>query len=83
MRIRTGYILTGAGLIYISTAFIIPFPTEVLSVFIAQVFFGELSVINLGKATILLYVIGLLTLITGLYLIHESKQEVKLKNIKE
>ena len=83
MRIRTGYILTGASLVYISTAFIIPFPTEVLSVFIAQVFFGELSVINLGKATILLYVIGLLTLIIGLYLIHESKQEIKLKNIEE
>lgn len=83
MKSRTGYIITGASLIYISTAFIIPFPTEVLSVFIAQVFFGELSIINLGKATILLYVIGLLTLIFGLYLIHESKQEVKIKNIRE
>ena len=79
MKSRTGYILTGVSLIYISTAFIIPFPTEILSVFIAQIFFGELSINNLGKATILLYIIGISTFIIGLHLIQKSKQEIKFK----
>ena len=71
--------ILGVAFMYIASAFVIPFPTEFLTLGIASILPGGITVENMKNAFILEWIAGILLLILGYTLYKMSSDEVALK----
>lgn len=71
--------ILGVSFMYIASAFVIPFPTEFLTLGIASILPGGTTVENIKNAFLLEWIAGILLLILGYTLYKMSSDEVTLK----
>lgn len=71
--------ILGVAFMYIATAFIIPFPTEFLTLAIASILPGGITVINMKYAFVFEWIVGVILLGLGYVLYTMSPDEVALK----
>lgn len=75
--------IVGAILVYVATAFIIPFPSEFLSYGIAKFVYGGVTVENITKSFTFLWIGGIVILGIGLSLFKLSGKQLSLKNMRK
>ena len=71
--------ILGVSFMYIATAFVIPFPTEFLTLGIASILPGGITVDNMKYAFLIEWVFGAILLVLGYILYKMSPDEVALK----
>ena len=71
--------ILGLSFMYIASAFVIPFPTEFLTLGIASILPGGITVENMKNAFLLEWIAGILLLALGYTLYKMSPNEVALK----
>lgn len=71
--------ILGVTFMYIATAFVIPFPTEFLTLGLASILPGGITVNNMKYAFLLEWIVGIALLFIGYVLYKMSPDEVALK----
>lgn len=71
--------ILGVSFMYVASAFVIPFPTEFLTLGIASMLPGGTTVENIKITFLLEWIVGILLLILGYILYQMSPDEVTLK----
>ena len=71
--------ILGVSFMYIASAFVIPFPTEFLTLGIATILPGGVTVENIKSAFVIEWIVGIILLILGYTLYKMSPNEVALK----
>lgn len=74
--------ILGVTFMYVATAFVIPFPTEFLTLVISSILPGGVTVANIKNAFIIEWVFGIILLALGYTLYRMSPDEVALKSKK-
>jgi len=69
----------GLFLMMIATAYIIPFPTEILTFLIANYILGGVTVANIEISVIYLWIAGIIVLATGYTLYMRSDNHITLR----
>lgn len=74
--------ILGVTFMYVATAFVIPFPTEFLTLAISSILPGGTTVDNIKNAFIIEWLFGIILLALGYTLYRMSPDEVALKSKK-